>query len=483
MAIGTSRRNSFAVEKAGWGGYFTTVQANALSGATTLVLVGMGGNTEGVPTVAAGMSVFFLEDMTEPANLITAVANVGGNASLTVSALVNNQDAGKKVVVGYKADKALLLDAFSSDLKMNKWGPQPFSGTRAKNTSRRKGRREAEGSMEFMLRPAVNAPIMTKAIGTDSNVYGTDPTVPVTTTLAALIAAGDTTANLTSAASLVVGDTVQIEANGSASVEVRKITNIAVNVITVDQAFDFGHANAAAVKKVVAPFIHTVHSAIADLPSFAMEDYIPYDGATNNVTTSSSYYLPGCKMKSLKVNSASEHGANCSMDYEAQDKVEIKANSALTLTNEDPYIFEQEAVLINGTRNKRIEDISIEVENDLQKVFAKTGFSRAFALKAGQQEVKGSLKLYEDDASQDTFWTALDLDTQLSLVWTITDQITGYYVKFTVPKIVIDEFNDGNFSPADLIHAELKWTAILDAGATNEQISVEVANGDYLPYN
>jgi hypothetical protein len=466
---------------AGWGGFFTTVLTGGASGITSIVLNGGGGPAYGTAYVTKGMKLYFLGS-TETPKTITAVTFAGGvpgaNATLTIAATTGAVASGDKVVVGYGADTALLLDSFSSKLNLNKWGPSPYSGTRAKFTARRHGRVEADGSIEFMLRPSVNDILIGHAFGNDSTT-GSTPTL--TSTITAITNPGDT--SFPTACTAVTGDIVQIGSGVGA--ECRKVVTNSAGTMTVDFPLSYNHASGVSISKVVAPFTHSIPSASSILPSLAFEDYIPYDNKTQaapNGVTNSAYYLPGAVLKTFKLESQAETGLKANLDFDAQDKVEIPTFTSLTIPSESVFAYDQEAVLIGGTQQLRITETSLEIDNGVQKVFAKNNSSRAFCITAGQQEVKGSFKLYEDQSSQDTFFTALGNDTVLAFQWKITDAATGYYIQFDVPKIVVDEFNDGDFNPGDLIYANLSFEGILDAGASNVNATVTIQNGDYITY-
>jgi hypothetical protein len=484
LAIGTSRRTSFAREASGWGAFFTTILTGGAPATTSLVLNGGGGPGFGTSYVTVGQKVAFLAaNTTEIPKVVTAVSFAGGvpgaNATITLAtATTTTISTGDKVLVGWFADSALLLDTFSTKLNMNKWGPSPYSGSRAKYVSRRHGRTEADGSMMFMLRPSVNAPMIGHAVGFDYTT-GSTPTLSGTTTSANV--PGDVIVN--SASTAAPGDIVQIGVGTTA--ECRRIVTHVTTVITLDFPLIYAHASGSAISKVVAPFLHTIPSATSILPSVALEDYIPYDNRTQtnpNGITNSAYYLPGAILKTLKVESQADTGVKVTLDFEAQDKIEIPIYTTLGIPSEAVYAFDQESVLINGTQNLRITENTLDLDNGLQKVFAKNNTSRAFCITAGQQEVKGTFKIYADQVNQDNFFSALSADTVLSFAWKISDVITGNYIQFACPQIVVSEFNDGDFNPGDLIYATLSFDAILDAGASNVNMTVTIQNSDYISY-
>jgi hypothetical protein len=483
LGIGTSRLVSYANEKGGWGAFFGLIKADAAVGATTISLVGSGGKNFGTATVAVGMTVFFKKKGKRETRDITAVTIDGsGDATITIAATTYAHAKDEEVCVGYRSNKATLLDAFSSNRNNNNWSSNPFTGGRSKNSGRKGGRIEMDGNLDFMLRPQINAGLMVKAVGQETGIVGTAPaTRTINDTLTLAIAAGDTT--FKSAGAFLLGDYVEVGTGATA--EVRKVTIVGTptNGFTVDAAFQYAHANASAIKRVVAPFIRTVPAALSKLDSVAFEDFVPMDDEDSaDGLAKHSYYIPGAVFKSLKLESQSEQGINVTLEYDAQDKIVIDKSTPLPVPSEDEYSFDEEAVLFDGIRNYLCTEISIESGNDLQSRYAKNGSRRKAKSAAGQHEVTGSLKFMENSATQQDFWDKMEANTPVQLSWRVTDRETGYYTEYRLPKIIFEEVNDSDFGPADLIDVEVPFVAINDTGGTNTQLILVLANGDHLPY-
>jgi hypothetical protein len=478
MAIGTSRITTFGNESV-WGAFFTTLNTAVTAGGTTVIVNGVGGASYNVGAVSVGQWLILL-DANPEVKVISAVTGVT-NASCTVSALANNHSQGATVVVAWPGNvNALLLDGFTATKDPSKWGTQAYTGSRAKWTGRYGGQIKTDGKADFMLRPTVNVGMLGKAVGADY-VTGTTPGTPVNTTLNGSTTAGATTVIVASAAGLLANDVIQID-TGSKS-ECRKIVSISTNTLTLDVALLVAHNTGVAVAKVIAPFTHNFFSATSDLPSFAMEDYVPYDDSTAaNGLAKYSYFMPGCKVKSWSMESDFQEGIKLSIGYEAQDKIQIpQMNGAVTIPTENAMTFDMIATLFNGSALLRIDSIKLEGDNDLQSRYTSQGSRRKYALKAGQQAVKGSFKVYEEQTAQALYWSIFDSSTTMQLDWNIIDPATNYAVKWNLPKISIENFDDSNFKPSDLIDADINFEAVLDT-ATAGNANLKVLNGQYLPY-
>ncbi|NWJ46476.1 MAG: hypothetical protein HXX08_11405 [Chloroflexi bacterium] len=480
MAIGSRRQTNFINESAGWGAINATVQTASIATATSLLINNTGGATYGVPNVAVGMTVYFQDGTGEPPRLISAITGTTV-LTLTVPAMTFAHAVNAAVWIDYAPNTALLLSSLSVNRNPKNWSDTPYSGTRAKNIFRVPGRLEVTGTMGYMLRPNVNVPILVKAFGQDNQgVIGTVPGTPVTTTLNGATTVGATTVIVTSATGLIVNTIIQIDTGTSA--ECRKITNVATNTLTLDVALNNAHANSVAVAKVIAPYTHTIPSASSNLDSIILEDYVPYDDSTQTTKiTTNSYFIPGIIFSKLTVNAPTTTGIQISADFTAQDKQTNTASSGIAIPNEATFTFNQESVLVNGTQNMRVTVGKFDFTNDPQSRYTKSGTLRPFAIKAGMQEAKGELDFYEDAATQATFWANFTAATPLALIWKVIDSI-GEYIQIAFPKIVLDTWSDGDFSPADLIDAKSAWTAQLDSGASNVQATLTVANAQYLPY-
>lgn len=491
MAIGTQRKVTMRREPV-WGAFPTTIKAAVSAASTTVKINGVGGPNRGVATPKIGMYLIFLENLAEPAKLISAVTLNSGldETDLTIPATVYSHAVGKEVLTSVMPNSSVLLDKFDVKINMNKWSNNSFTGTPVKATTSRRGRIEVDGSFEFQLYPTTNSQLLVRAVGQDKNIYGTDPTTAVTGILpaGAPVVAGAT--SFTSITLFSVGDTVQFEGNGSSSVEVHKILTVtpaATNSYTLvgGEAFTFAHAGSSTIKKVIAPFVRTVKAYQSRLDSIVIEDYLPYDDtdeASLTGNTTNSYLIPGVMLKSLKMEGQSEQGIMCSIDFDAQDKFTIpQTTNGLAYLLDAPFSFDSEVFLLDAVRNYDIMEVSFETSSDMQKRWTKDGSNRVHKLRAGQRETKGSFKFTENVTTQAMFWAAFKKDTVIAMVWMAKDKETDNYVKITIPRVIIEEFSDESVAPADLIDLELSWRALLDPTTGTDYI-LEIANGDWLPY-
>jgi hypothetical protein len=497
MSIGNSRQLTFADELAGQGAYYTATFDAPAAGATSVKIVGNGGSAYGAPQIKVGMTIFFLAQGKLENRAITAIGADDGNGNfpLTVAALTFSHVAGEDVGVGYPANKPMLVQAFKSSNKFNKWSTNDFNGGRAKNTTRRKGHYEVDGSLEFMLRPDTDNALLTKGIGKDGgNVRGTINGTPITGTFSVASLVGDTTFTSTTG-TWAINDMINIDRatyNTATPIsEVRKITaksGAGPYVYTVDSALNYAHTSTATVDKLVAHTATTiyeriVHSSQNNLPSVAFEDWVPLDDETLSTgVTDESYYISGAVFKGVKLDSKTDQGVHATLDYDAQGKELIAKSATVALPSESVYDFTNEIVLFDGVRDYNITEIDVNIGNDTLKRWTKNGTPRPRKIAAGQQEVTGTYRFLEDAQTQQKFWYKVKNDTPVQMTWKTIDKATSFYISVICEKVVLDELNDEDFSPADLVDCEIPWVAINDTGNTNEQVRLEMGNNRYLPY-
>lgn len=128
------------------------------------------------------------------------------------------------------------------------------------------------------------------ALGMFGEVSTTGSSPTTSTTLNGGVAVGATTIVVASATGLVAGNNIQIDTGGIS--EVKTITSVSTNTLTLTQPLLFAHLTGVAVTLVTAPFIHKFNAFATppfQAPSYTLTDY-------NGVTTRQ---LPGFLPKEL----------------------------------------------------------------------------------------------------------------------------------------------------------------------------------------
>lgn len=477
MASGSSVTVS-AIKELVWGEIYTTVAVLANPAATTLLVVNNSGNTYNLPTIAAGMYVWFLEDFVEVPKLISVATPSGANMSLTIPALTNSQAVGKRVLIGLKPTKALILDGVKPKRNMGKWNSQPLNGLRGKAYGRHSGRRKTTLDIDMMLRPSVNAICIANAVGIDKWTTGSTPTSSTTSTAGGGI--GQTTLTVTAIGTIAVNSIIQVGSGTSA--ECRKVTVVVGLVLTLDAAFLIAHVNGSTVAIVVAPFLHKPDTTVPDTYGLTFEKYLPYDDLSlAGLVTNRSYMYTGAKADSLSISSPTDMGIPLSISYVCQDKTMIQASAALALPFETEFTFDEEAVLYAGTQNVRVEQIKIDMKFNVKDRYTKNGTLRPFAIKQTAIEIAGSFQIFEDAPTQLQFWQAMEADTLASLDWKITENQTLYFMEWLMSKISIEDMDEG-IKVDDLIDVPINFVATIDVGNSNTQLELFFSNADYLQY-
>lgn len=482
MGLGNNRAIKYINEPSFGGIYGALVSAASISG-TSVVVNNPGGTNFGVQAAAIGMTVYFLDGQGEAPKLVSAAVNTSTQTTLTIPALTANHAIGAKVFIDQAPNTMLLVDGFKAVRNPKNWSPTPYTQTRAARVAWVPGRRETTGSIDFLVRPTVNAALLAKAIGQD-NVFGTVSGSPLSTTTAGSNPAGATVLNVTLGTGWGAGDFVQIEANGNAKVEVHKVLSVASNVITLQtgESLQYSHNAGVTAFRVIAPFTHTIPAANSFLSSIAIEDYVPYDDVTQaNGLTANSYFMTGVVFDKITLEGKTTDGITASLDYICQSRELNVASAFLATPTENPLFFQQEAVLVSGTTNNRISTMKVDIKNNVQVSYTKSGQAFPFAIKAGLQDVAGEFAFLEDAVTQLSFWNNFVANTPFTLSWTTTDASTGNFVTWAMTKVCLDGVTDGDFKPGELVYAKIPFTAFLDT-STTVQITLTVGNGQWLPF-
>jgi hypothetical protein len=340
------------------------------------------------------------------------------------------------------------------------------------------GQNKNSGSLTGPLFPSNGAALVVAAIGADgaagSGVTGSSPTN--STTLSALSTAGATTVTLTSATGYAVGNFVQIDVNntvGPTTSEVRKISSITTNTLTLDAALVYGHASGAAVSKVVAPFTHTITQSNT-LPSLTVE---------KNLGGFESLQFSGARVNKLSLSAqVGNQEVGCSYDMIAKHVGVLPTPSAISIVNEDPFVFAEASLSLFGQTVAQAETVQLDIENGLKDTYTMnqshdlqflTPVTRHIAVKS--DVVFTSL----DDATWGYFNQMVNQNVG-AFAFSLTHPNNGGTWTFNLPAIQIKTYSDA-VPFDDIIKSTLNLEASYDF-TTSKTISATLVNSVYLAY-
>jgi hypothetical protein len=358
------------------------------------------------------------------------------------------------------------------------FSPKVMFGQRDLNSFPLYGQNKVAGSLNAPLFPTMGTTLVSGAIGADgaagSGVTGTGSTSP--TTLSSPISATTTTAVLTSAAGYSIGSIVQVDVNASGpttTAEVRKVTNVASNTITVDVAWTYGHLTAAAVKIVTAPFTHSITQANT-LPSFTVE---------KNMGNFESLQFAGARVNKLgvQVQNGNQEAA-LTVDLMAKSAAVLATPTAITVTNEAPYVFAETTVSVFGQAVTQATQVDLSIENGLKDTYTFNAghnlqFLTPLTLKAS---AKVDLVFTSLDDATWGYWQQMVNQAEGALTIALTHPTNGGTFTFNLTRNRIRTYADA-VKMEDVILTSLQFDAFLDFTSL-KTVSASVVNSAYLPY-
>ncbi len=253
------------------------------------------------------------------------------------------------------------------------------------------------------------------ALGTSYSSTGTPVAPAVATTLNGAVAAGATSMVLASVASLAAGDFLEI--GGKECVKIEAVDAGAVSVTFGDSAplgLRYGFATGVAVKKVEAPFTHTIKKGRDLLPGLSLvlklekmggESLILLTG--NRINTLSLSASGGDQYPTITMNLTAARGQVMSKD--------ILIGASPLSPAHIPYA-QWETLVSAGDAENRINSISIEIANNIG-AGAPLGSPFPGALSPGDGPVTGSFE-YQYSTQSFTLATAAGTERTLSFLWT-----------------------------------------------------------------
>jgi hypothetical protein len=203
-----------------------------------------------------------------------------------------------------------------------------------------------------------------KTTGTDKTPSGGGSTLANATYI------GETIINVASAANYAQGDFIQVDVAAgdpptSAEVpEVRQITNVNVNAITLDYPLRFAHANGVACNEVIAPFTHYLAPA-SELPYFDVIGV--YNEATVHVRDA-----VGVKANRLELTSNEDDVVRVSVDTVALKVLPTGSAPSVTLVTTKAYHFSQvsSGISVNSVVYANIKAFTYTLEHNQNQVYA-----------------------------------------------------------------------------------------------------------------
>lgn len=363
------------------------------------------------------------------------------------------------------------------------FSPELMMGLRDKQVYNLQGEAKLGGAITGPLMPSNAMLLLVAAIGADNvagaGITGTGSTSA--TTVSAPVTAGTSVATVTAIGSIVIGSIVQLDVNGTGPVttaEVRKVSGVAGSVITVDQAWTYGHLTSAPIKIVTAPFLHTIQQANT-LPSLTVE---------KNMGGYQSLQFAGCRVNKFDLKApVGNTPVEMTADLMGQSVAVMDTPTPITITpGELPFVFTEAALNLYSGARADVSNVTITLENGIKETYTYSGAGNhgpAF-LTPISLHISGAIDVVwssNDDATYGDFNRAHN-QTLGAMTFTLAHAASGGTITITLPQIAVSKFV-GSTKFADVVMAALTYEASRPlSGASQYTIQATVSNSVYLPY-
>jgi hypothetical protein len=386
----------------------------------------------------------------------------------------------KEATFGTAVAATTFLPMTSNGLELDPslFSPKVMFGQRDLNSWPLYGQFKAAGSLSAPLFPTNGMTLLAGSIGADAaagnGVTGTGSASA--NTLNGGVSAGATTVVLTSATGYTVGSYIQIDVNGSGpttTAEVRKITVVSTNTLTLDAALGYAHLTGAATKVVTAPFTHTITQANT-LPSFTVE---------KNLGNFESLQFTGSRINKFGLQqSAGNTEATLSVDLMSKNAAVLTTPTAISVTNENPYVYAEATATIFGTAVTQTTSVDLSIENGLKDTFTMAQAHTAQFITPVTLHASGKVDLVFtslDDATWG-YWTQMVNGTGGALAFSLAHPSSGGTVTINLPTTRIKTNGDA-VKMEDVIITSLNFEAFLTF-STLTTLNATVINNVWLPY-
>lgn len=295
-----------------------------------------------------------------------------------------------------------------------------------------------------------------------------------TTTLNGAVSANATTVIVTSAAGISVNSFIQIDVNsvaGSFTSEVRKVTAVATNTLTLDTALTYAHGNGVNVWLVAAPYFHYMAQANT-LSSLTVE---------KNLGNFESLQFAGCRVNKLGISmSATNTEGTITADLMAKSVAVLASPSAIAITNESPWVFAESTVTLFNQVVAQAISVEINIENGVKDTYTMNSSHNPQFLTPVTRAITGKIDIVFTSLDDVTwgYYNQMVAGTSGPLLLSFAHPTTGGYMTIYLPKVVLSKTPD-SVKMEDIITTSLEWTAFLNI-PTLQTISAALLNQTWL---
>lgn len=299
-----------------------------------------------------------------------------------------------------------------------------------------------------------------------------------TTTLNGALTAPTSTVVVTSATGIVQNSIIQIDVNsvtGNTTSEVRKVTNVVTNTLTLDQPVTFNHANSAQVILVTTPYTHTITQQNT-LPSLTVE---------KNLGSFQSLQFAGCKVNKFDLKAPTGNNpVDITADMMGQSVLTLNNPTAVSVTSESPFVFAEAFLTAYGNLRTDARNISMSIENGLKETYTYSGNHGPSFITPVTVHGTGTFDVVWSSLNDSTYgdFAKMQNGTLGSLLFSVVHPASAGTVTVFHPQIALSKYaNDVKME--DVIMSTMTYEATRPlSGNTQFTVQAYVVNQTYLPY-
>lgn len=299
-----------------------------------------------------------------------------------------------------------------------------------------------------------------------------------TTTLNGALTAPTTTVVVTSASGITNGTFIQIDVNsvsGTTTSEVRKVTNVASNTLTIDSAVTYNHANSAQVIIVTTPYTHTITQQNT-LPSLTVE---------KNLGSFQSLQFAGCRVNKFDLKAPTGNTpVEITADMMGQSVLTLNTPTAVSVTNESPFVFAEATLTAFGSARYDARNIAMNIDNGLKETYTYSGNHGPSFITPVIVHGMGTFDVVWSSLNDTTYgdFSRMQNGTTGSLLFSVIHPASAGTITVFHPQIVLSKFAN-DLKMEDVIMSTISYEATRPlTGNTQFTVQAFVTNSVYLPY-
>lgn len=339
---------------------------------------------------------------------------------------------------------------------------------------------DTAGAQEFRKISNVSSNTITVADAfTFAHASSVAVTTGTTTTLSASSAVNATTVTVTSAAGLTANTSIiQIDVNspsGTTTSEIRKVTNIATNTLTLDAALVYAHGNAAQVTVVVAPYTHTV-SQQNSLPSLTVE---------KNIGGYQSLQFAGCRVNKWELKAPVGNTApEMSADLMGQSVAVLDTPTGITIANELPFVFAEASLTLASNARADASNLTATIENEVKDTYTYANQHGPSFLTPVHVHASGSIDVVYSSLDNATYgdFARMQNGTLGALQFSLVHPGGAGAATLNFPQVALSKYVNP-LKADDVVMSTLTWEASRPlAGSTQYTVAATIVNNIYIGY-